>query len=128
MEVTPFLVDTLFSEGLYVISPPPTIVLDQPWEALTAAEKNLLEKILAAIKQSLNAITIRYQDPFDLSAWHEKPRHIVYFGKPLKGIPLYEAVEANGVMIVTSENLSHLSNHEDARKKLWLALKKQFSV
>src|SRR5258705_3073882 len=104
MEVTPLLVDTLFAEGLYVISPAPTIILDQPWETITAAEKILLEKILAAIKQSLNAITIRYQDPFDLSAWHQKHRHIVYFGKALKGIPLYEAVEADGGMIVTSAN------------------------
>jgi hypothetical protein len=128
MKVSPILFDSLFTEGLFAISPSPTIILDQPWETITAAEKVLLEKILTAIKHSLNSITIRYQDPLDLSAWDQKPRHVVYFGKSVKGIPLYETVEANGVFVVASDKLSYLSVHEEARKKLWLALKKQFSV
>lgn len=128
MEISPVLFDTLFTEGLLITSPSPMIIMDQPWETITTAERTLLEKILTAIKQSLNAITIRYQDTLDLSSLPEKPRHVVYFGKPVKGIPLYDAVAANGVAIVASENLAHLATHEEARKKLWLALKKQFSV
>ena len=128
MEVSPILFDSLFTEGLFAISSSPTVILDQPWETISAAEKVLLEKILTAIKHSLNSITIKYQDPFNLSLWNEKPHRIVYFGKPVKGIPLYETVEANGVFVVASDKLSHLSGNEEARKKLWLALKKQFSV
>src|SRR6267154_5244536 len=126
MEINPVLIGALFSEGLYVASSSPTIILDQPWEHITPAEKTLLGKILTAIRQSLDTVMIRYQDSLDLSTWPQKPTHVVYFGKPVKGIPLYEPVEANGVIVVASENLSGLSTNEDARKKLWVALKKQF--
>jgi len=128
MEVNPVLFESIFAEGLFDISPSPTIILDQPWRNITAAEKTLLEKILAAIRQSLNSVAIQYQDSLDLSVWVEKPQRVIYFGKPVKGIPLYEAVEANGVTVVASESLKDLSSNEDGRKKLWQALKKQFSV
>jgi len=128
MEVSAVLFESIFPEGLFSIHSSPTIILDQFWDAITPAEKTLLEKILAAIKQSLNSVTIQYQDSLDLSVWVEKPQRVIYFGKSVKGIPLYEAVEANGVTIVASESLKDLSINEDSRKKLWLALKKQFSV
>ena len=128
MEISPLILDSLYPEGLFTISPSPTIILDQPWETFTSAEKTLLEKILAAIKLSPNSITIRYQDSLDLSTWVEKPQRVIYFGKQIKGIPLYEAVEANGVSIVASESLRSISISDDARKKLWQALKKQLSV
>jgi len=128
MEINPVLFDSLFPEGLFMVPPAPTIIMDQRWETITAAEKTLLEKILTAIKQSLNSVTITYQDTFDLSSPNHKSEHVIYFGKPVKGIPLYEAIEANGVNIVASETLYHLSSNEQARKKLWLALKKQFLV
>ena len=128
MEISPVLFDSLYHEGLFTISRPPTIILDQSWGTITTAEKTLLEKILAAIKQSLNSVTIQYQDSLDLSVWVEKPKRVIYFGKPVMGIPLYEAVEANGVTIVASESLKDLSGNEDARMNLWQALKKQFSV
>ncbi len=128
MEVNPVLFDSIYSEELFQVSSPPTIIIDQPWEAISASERILLEKILAAIKQSLYSITVKHQTTLDLSSWVEKPQHIIYFGKPVKGIPLYEPVEANGVSIVASESLTNLSSNEEARKKLWQALKKQFSV
>jgi DNA polymerase III psi subunit len=128
MEINSSLFDSIYSEGLFTITPSPTIILDQPWETITSVEKTLLEKILAALKQSLNSVTIHYQGSLDLSLWVEKPQRVIYFGKPTKGIPLYETVDANGVTIVASESLKDLVGNEDARKKLWQALKKQFSV
>lgn len=122
------LFESLYPEGLFDIALPPTVILDQPWQAITSTEKILLEKILAALKQSLNSVTIHYQDSLDLSIWTVKPKHVIYFGKPVKGIPLYEVVEANEVSIVASESLKNLSTNDDSRKKLWQALKKQFSV
>lgn len=128
MEMSSVLFESLYPEGLFDIHLPPTIILDQPWGSFTSAEKTLLEKILAAIKHSLNSVTIQYQDSLDLSVWVVKPKHVIYFGKPVKGIPLYEMVEANAVSVVASESLKDLSSNEDSRKKLWQALKKQFSV
>ncbi len=128
MDLNPVLFDSIYSEELFQVSPPPTIIIDQPWETISASERILLDKILAAIRQSLYSITIKCQTVLDLSILIEKPKQVIYFGKPVKGIPLYEPVEANGVTIVTSESLHDLSSNEDARKKLWQALKKQFSV
>jgi len=128
MEVSPVLFESIFPEGIFSIHPSPAIILDQPWGTITVVEKMLLEKILVAIKLSLNSVTIQYQNSLDLSVWVEKPQRVIYFGKPVKGVPLYEVVEANGVTIVASESLGDLSSNESARKKLWQALKKQFSV
>jgi|SRR6478736_9453166 len=128
MEMNSLLFESLYPEGLFAISLPPTVILDQPWQAISSTEKTLLEKILTALKQSLNSVTIHHQDSLDLSVWVVKPKHVIYFGRPVKGIPLYEVVEANGVSIVASESLKDLSCNDDSRKKLWQALKKQFTV
>src|SRR5258708_18117840 len=117
MEVNPVLFDSIYSEELFQVSTPPTIIIDQPWETISASERILLEKILAAIKQSLYSITVKHEVTLDPSALTEKPKRIIYFGKPVKGIPLYEPVEANGVTLVTSESLANLSLNEEARKK-----------
>jgi DNA polymerase III psi subunit len=128
MEINPVLFDTLFTEELFSVSPPVTVIIDRPWETISPPERALLEKILAAIKQTLVSISIKYQGTLDLTLLVAKPCHVIYFGKPVKGIPLYESVEANGVRIVTSEGLPELSVNEEARKKLWQALKKQFAI
>lgn len=128
MEISPVLIEAIFPEGLFEVTPAPAIILDQPWTRITTAERALLEKILAAIRQSVNSVTMKHQDSLDLARWSDKPRHVIYFGNPVKGVPLYEMIEADGVTIVASESLSQLSTNEDARKKLWQALKKQFSV
>ncbi len=128
MEVNPVLFDTLFPEGLFSIPPSPLIILDQPWEIITREEKILLDKILTAIRHSLNSITIIYQDSLDLSRCKVKPSKVIYFGKPVKGIPLYETVQADETAIVAAEDLKALAKNEDSRKRLWQALKKQFSV
>ena len=128
MEASPILFETTYGEELFMISPALTIIIDQPWETVSALEVILLEKILSAIKQSLHSITIKYQASLDLSGWVEKPKQVIYFGSPIKGIPLYEVVEADGVAVIASEKLSDLSKNDEARKKLWQVLKLQFSV
>jgi hypothetical protein len=128
METSESLHNALYPEGLYAITLPATVILDQPWEMIGSQEKILLEKILTAIRQSLNSVAIKYQKSLDLSVWIEKPSHVIFFGQPVNGVPLYDLVQVNGVSIVASESLKSLSTNEDSRKKLWQVLKKQFSV
>ncbi len=128
MEFDPDLFLATYAENLFLISPPPIIILDQPWEAIASTDKILLAKILNAVKQTLNAVTIKHQDSLDLSHWIEKPERIIYFGNPIKGIPLYDPVDAHGTVILASERLINLSQDDEARKKLWQALKKQFLI
>lgn len=122
------LFDSIFSEQLFVVQPQPVIVINQPWKSITADERLLLTKILAALKLSLESVTIKYQPALDMSSWTQKPEKVIYFGDLVKGIAQYELIEANGVSIVASESLTGLSKNDSSRKKLWQALKMQFSV
>jgi DNA polymerase III psi subunit len=122
------LFDSIFSEPLYTVQTPPTIVVNQPWEKIGNDERVLLSKILGAIRLTLDSVSIKHQTSLDLSHWIQKPKHLIYFGEPVKGLQQYEVVEANGVSIVISESLADLLQNDTARKKLWQALKKQFSV
>lgn len=122
------LFESIFSEQLFAVTTPPTIVINQPWEKIGIDERNLLAKILGAIRLSLDSVTIKYQSNLDLSAWSQKPNHLIYFGEPVKGLQQYEVVEANGVSIVISESLKDLLQNDASRKKLWQALKKQFAI
>ena len=122
------LFESIFSEQLFSVAVAPTIVINQPWEKISHEERNLLSKILGAIRLSLDSVSIKHQPTLDLSAWIEKPKHLIYFGEPVKGLQPYEVVEANGVSIVISESLSSLLQNDPSRKKLWQALKKQFSI
>ena len=122
------LFESIFSEQLYTIGQPPVVLVTQPWNSITTEERTLLSKILAALKLSLDSVSIKNQPSLDLSQWIQKPRHLIYFGEAVKALPQYEVVEANGVSIVISESLKDLLSNESSRKKLWQALKKQFAV
>jgi DNA polymerase III psi subunit len=122
------LFDSIFTEQLFHIPVKPTVVVNQPWEKIGNDERILLSKILGALRLSIDSVTIKYQTSLDLSSWTEKPKQLIYFGSPVKGLQQYEVIDANGVSIVTSESLNDLLQNDQARKQLWQALKKQFSV
>ncbi len=122
------LFESIYQEQLFSVTMPPTIIVNQPWEKITSEERTLLSKILGALRLSLDAVSVKHQTTLDLSNWIQKPKHLIYFGDPVKGIQQYEVIEANGVSIVTSESLSDLLKSDASRKKLWLALKQQFSI
>lgn len=120
--------DSLFSEQLFSVPTRPTIIVNQPWENIADEERMLLSKILAAVKLSLDSVTIKSQPSLDISPWLQKPKRLIYFGEQVKGVPRYEVIEANGVSIVASEGLKDLLKNDASRKRLWQALKAQFSV
>lgn len=122
------LFDSLFSEQLFAVPSQPVVVVNQPWEDIGVDERALLSKILAAIKLSLDSVTIKFQSSLDISSWRQKPKRLIYFGGLVKGVPQYEVIDANGVSIVASESLEDLLKNDASRKKLWQALKAQFSL
>jgi hypothetical protein len=124
----PILFDSLFSEQLFAVPIQPVIIVDQPWADIGTDERMLLSKILAAVKLPLDSVTIKFQPSFDISSWLQKPKRLIYFGNLVKGIPQYEVIDANGVSIVASESLKDLLKSDASRKKLWQALKAQFSI
>ncbi|MCW5911269.1 MAG: DNA polymerase III subunit psi [Cyclobacteriaceae bacterium] len=118
----------LFTEELYHISSPATIVLTKPWPEISAAEREQLSKILNALKLSLNGVTILHQPKLDMAALPAKSGRLIYFGSLPAGINHYEFMEARQVGLVASEDLETLIGNEGARKKLWTALRQLFSL
>jgi DNA polymerase III psi subunit len=119
---------SIFTEELFSVKESTTIVINESWETISEEEKKLLSRILNAIKLSLDAVIIKSQATLNLSDWVHKPTHLIFFGDPVKGLAQYEVLVASGVTIVTSASLKQLAQDEPLRKKLWQALKKQFSI
>lgn len=121
-------VHAIYTEELYSIAPQPTVILTKPWAAVQSAEREQLSKILSALKLSLERVTLIYQPKLDLAALIVKPERVIYFGPLPAGLTHYECIEAQGVALVASEDLSQLLTNDPARKKLWTALKQLFSL
>lgn len=118
----------IYTEELYRLRTAPTVIISKPWDAVTSAELELLNKILSALRLSLNQIKIRHQPTLDLGSWAEKPTHVLFFGPLPAGITYYELIQVKEVSLVASEDLHTLLGNEAARKKLWAALKQLFSL
>lgn len=119
---------TIYSEELYSIQPLPTVLITKPWIELKDPEKELLTKILSALKMPFERFTIKFQPTLDLSEWKEKPEKLIYFGAIPAGIVYYEVIKVNEISMVASDSLEALLVDEPAKKKLWGALKQLFSV
>ncbi|MFM7857096.1 MAG: hypothetical protein ACKO96_35530 [Flammeovirgaceae bacterium] len=121
----PSIFEATYPEDLYLIAPKVTVVLPVPWAEVKEEEKALLSKILAAVKLSLDAVAIRHQHTFDLSAWAEKPTKVLCFA-PADGLPKFEVLPAQNTTVVVSFPLPELMTNDDAKKRLWGALRVMF--
>ncbi|HCW06004.1 MAG TPA: hypothetical protein DGG95_01420 [Cytophagales bacterium] len=122
------LFESIFSEQVYTARHSATVILSQPWAEITTEEKALLSKILSAVRLSIDSVNIKQQSFFDLSVMKINSSKVIYFGNAVPGLTYYDHFQANGVSVVMSEKLSDLLINDEAKKKLWLALKKQFAV
>lgn len=117
--------EATYPEDLYLIAPKVTVVLPVPWAEVKEEEKALLSKILTAVKLSLDAVIIRQQPKFDLSTWAEKPAKVLCFATA-DGLPKFEVLPAQNTMVVVSLPLPELMTNDEAKKKLWGALRVMF--
>lgn len=122
------LFESIFTEQLYNSAYTATVIISNPWSAVGADERALLSKILSAVRLTIDSVIIKHQVNFDLSEMKINSSKVIYFGNAVNGLPIYENINANGLSIVMSQNLTELLTNDDAKKRLWLALKKQFSV
>jgi len=120
--------ETTFSEDLYLIPPPPTVVIPTQWKDLSEQELTLLSKILESLKLSLSSVRIIEMPSLDLSQWNEKPSRLIGFGCTAKGIPLYEVITTPQTQLVLADTLAVLNGNDDFKKRLWACLKQLFSV
>ena len=129
------LTDQTYTEELYKIKPITTVVImTTPWHELTLEETEQLQKISDALRQRINprlsidAFQVIHQPHLDLNLLTHKPKEVIYFGPPIKGLSYYELIEANEVKMVLSESVSDLIKNDQSRQKLWKALQQLFTV
>lgn len=117
---------TIYEEDVYSIPFPVTIVIGIPWNELKEDHRQLLNKILKAVKLSLEAVRILHQASLDLSSWSEKPGRMVAFVAPPKGFKHYEVIQTGETSVVFSDPLEFLNTDEAAKRNLWIALRALF--
>ena len=127
--------DQTFTEELYNIKPTYTVVITTtPWHELKIEETEQLQKISDALRQRINprlsidAFQVIHQPQLDLNLLERKPKELIYFGPPIKGLNYYELIEANQVKMVLSESVSDLMKNDQSRQKLWKALQQLFAA
>src|SRR5215218_3189836 len=86
------LFKSTFNEEVYDIAVPLTVVIGVPWASLKDEQVDLLSKILVAVGKALGGVRIIHQDPFDMSAWSEKPGRAIAFVAPPRGLARYEII------------------------------------
>lgn len=119
---------TIYPEETYQVPVPVTVVIDLPWSELSDELRLLLNNILKAVGQSTASVRILQQATADVSTLIEKPRFLIAFLPPAKGIPVYEAVEVEGCKMLFSAHLEKLAGDEASKRQLWNGLKAMFSA
>jgi hypothetical protein len=120
--------ETIYQEEVYSVPAPVTVVLSKPWKEVPTDQRQLLAKILQAIKLSPEAIKIIQQASFDLSGFGEKPKRMIAFIAPPKGLSPYEVIATGETSVVFSDDLEILNRDDAAKRKLWNTLKAFFSA
>lgn len=117
---------TIYSEEIYQVPSRTTIILASPSSALPEDQQLLLTKILKAVDLTLDGVQVVQQSAFDLSVFAVKPSRVIAFTGPPKGVGLYEVYPVEGTAIVFADSLEILTRDDQAKRKLWTALKEQF--
>jgi hypothetical protein len=120
--------ETTYQEEIFQIKPKPVVVINVGWEKLGEKERELLTKIISALKISLDSITIASHPKLEITSFAGKTNKLIYFGDLPSGISRYELLESGDLSFICSESLTQLLDNEASRKQLWVALKKLFSV
>jgi DNA polymerase III psi subunit len=122
----PTVIENTFQEELYAIPPKPVVAITTTWNVLTDSEKVLLDRILGAVRLSLNHVKIITTTQLDVLNWQNKPSHVLAFGLEMPGFSLYEPFEVQGIKIILAPAPSALENDKDGKTKLWVGLRKVF--
>ncbi len=119
---------TTYPEEIFQIKEKPIVVINETWEQLGSKERELLTKIISALKISIDSITIISQPALQVTYFHNKTKKLIYFGELPVGVSHYEMLESGDLSFICSESLTQLIDNEPARKQLWQGLRKLFSV
>ncbi len=120
--------EVIYSDTLYQVSSPVTVIIEKPWTAITPEERTQLSKILNALKLGIDRVRIIHQSSLDLNKLVDSPSHVIVFGLTLAGVNPYESLTVSDKKVVLADSLTSLLPDDAAKKKLWLALKAMFGL
>ncbi len=124
----PSAMNSIYQEEIYSVEVPVTVVINKAWKDIQPEQRELLAKILQAVKHPLESVKIIQQPSFDLSGMNEKPKRMIAFMTPPKGLALYEVIVTGETAVVFSDDLEILTSDDAAKRKLWNTLKAFFSA
>lgn len=122
------LFEATYQEVVFLMNPKPVVVIDTTWEKLGERERELLTKIISALKISIDSITIVSQHPLNIASFAGKTSKLIFFGETPASVSCYEVIESTDLSFIYAESLTQLIDNEAARKQLWQALKRLFSI
>jgi hypothetical protein len=116
----------LYQEDLYQLNDSILILVDKPWEEIAEEDKTLLNKILGAVKLTMDKVQVLHRTNISLQeVMTFQPSKIISFGTKLQEInEFYTVVNHQGISFISSEALSSLT--DISKKSLWAALKQLF--
>jgi hypothetical protein len=118
-----------YSEELYNIPGKLMVFIPVEWHELTPSERELLSKILASVKHSLDGVQVISRKVANINEFLDlDPAGVLLFGCNTQEVPaMYEVVHIDRVPVVLAEPLSQLEE-KTKKEKLWAALKQMFSL
>lgn len=125
----PYALSQLFPEDLYQYSSPLVVLLSKDWASYSDEEQTLLKKILSSVKVDIHTVQISARPSVDLKALQVfRPTKVLMFGVNSSGgdLPLYQAITAQGFMVIRADDLTALDDQK--KKNLWLALRQMFGI
>lgn len=128
MSLDTLVAESLFQEDLYLIPGKVLIILPAEWHNVSQEEKNILSKILAAVKLKPETVQIISRSTVVLeSLLPFSPMRIISFGAPFHPeVKPYETVLINDVKVIYADALHILDDQK--KRNLWLALRSMFGV
>lgn len=120
--------EATFPEEIYHLRFRPVVVIGEGWSKLGDKERELLKKIISALRISLDEVTIVSQSALDVTQYNHKASQLIYFGNVPAGVSYYEVLHFGDLSFICAESLAQLLENEPARKQLWQGLKKMFSL
>lgn len=115
-----------YHEEVYRFATSTAVIISTPWSDLKKPERDLLEKILGAVGLSIAAVNLVHQGVPNLDDVQSTATRVIVFAGAPKGIALHEVIETPRLKAVFTRPLSELTDDEESKRKLWLAIKPLF--
>lgn len=111
------------------------LLVESSETVLEAPLKGLLEKIMGAVKRSMDDVLLvnvknASTEQIDALLSEQNHRHLIAFGTskiaPLNNAPLYQLTEVNRKSYMRADALSSIAQNVEMKKALWGTLKSMF--